>query len=232
MLFSPPAVILGGKPTVSFLEARTATTSTPSFTGVSFGAAHSQREIFAVFYCQGTGANRTLDAMTIGGVSAVEHHQSGGFLEFVSQAGVFSAQVPTGTSGTVSITMSGSVTATNVAFYRVVRRKEFGGASLSDVVGPTPAEGTWATSSGTSISTTALAIPKNGLCFSAIRKGGTNAASISGASLAVNASETIGGLRSSYIASAPVAPAALASPTLQWSWSGSVAADAWAWAIL
>lgn len=97
--------------------------STPSYSGVSIGAADSTRRVFAVVHWGVTNAARTLSSATIGGVAATIHAQTTtGPTSAQNDTGVaiFSALVPTGTTATVAMTFSGSVTRSQLAIYSML----------------------------------------------------------------------------------------------------------------
>jgi hypothetical protein len=116
----------GASFSVSFLgsNASTSAGSSQSFAGESLGTAASSREIFvAVSWIAGSVA-RTLSSGTIGGVSATIRVQDGlsdGFGHSLGAA-VISAAVPTGATGTISLSFSGSVDACAIGKYRVLNR--------------------------------------------------------------------------------------------------------------
>lgn len=85
--------------------------------GVDFGAAHTYRRIVCIVTEDGSGGALTA---TIGGVTATVHAQAGHFGGATGlHVAVFSAIVPTGTSGSVVITSGGSVR--RLAVFRLVR---------------------------------------------------------------------------------------------------------------
>jgi hypothetical protein len=224
MLFTPPAVMIGGKPEISHEYSSLDNASPFSFSSVPFGATHVRREIFVAAILFGNGGDRTINAMTIGGVSAVAHQQSAGAASSTTRSGLFSAPVPTGTTGTIDITLSGAAFYVMISVYRVIRRVNFGATGTYDFV-------SLSSGSTTSLSTTALEIPNKGFAFSSIRMATNAAPSVSGAGLTIDASNSGNPSHTTYIAGAPVATST-SSPTMTWSWSGSVSADAWAWSIL
>ena len=90
----------------NYNQATGTTGLTPSITGVSFNTAHANRIIVFAFGWNGLGSN-TFSSATIAGVSATLAADGSAFatsLRFV----IFYAPVPTGTSGTVAITLTGS----------------------------------------------------------------------------------------------------------------------------
>lgn len=78
--------------------------TTYTFNSVDFGAADSTREIFIVGFA-GTTTTRTLSTATIGGITATVINQGAGA---TGSSFIAFATVPTGTSGTVVLTLSGS----------------------------------------------------------------------------------------------------------------------------
>jgi len=90
-----------------------------SFTSTSFGPAAADRKIvIGVSSENGGSGERTISALTVGGVSAtqlVRSYQAGN--DCVAELWI--ATVPTGTSGTVAITWSGSVRACGIGVWAV-----------------------------------------------------------------------------------------------------------------
>lgn len=82
--------------------------SSYSFTNQSFGAAETNRVVIA--FCHGArqGTAQTISSATIGGVSATILKQTPSGGTYTSTA-IIGATVPTGTSGTVALTYSGSL---------------------------------------------------------------------------------------------------------------------------
>ena len=89
-----------------------------TLTGIDFGTADSTRQIFVVLNWS-SSSTRTLSSATIGGISATRTNQSSAT---TSGVGCFFATVPTGTSGTISITMSGFCTSVTYGVYSVINR--------------------------------------------------------------------------------------------------------------
>ena len=90
----------------NYNQATGTTGLTPSITGVSFNTAHANRIIVFAFGWNGLGSN-TFSSATIAGVAATLAADGSAFatsLRFV----IFYAPVPTGTSGTVAVTLTGS----------------------------------------------------------------------------------------------------------------------------
>lgn len=111
-------------PELLFLQQTESTSNqtTYSFSSQSFGDARSDREILVTIAATGNAAVRAISAATIGGVSADIHKQvndSSPANPFF--AGIISAPVPMGTSGTVSITFSGGCLKCGIAMYRAIR---------------------------------------------------------------------------------------------------------------
>lgn len=89
--------------------------TTYSFAGMNFGAAFSGRVLIACFAGRSAGL-RTFVSADIGGVAAASALT---FQDSNSHVYIVSAPVPTGTSGTVSITMSVGMVRMAVALYSV-----------------------------------------------------------------------------------------------------------------
>lgn len=127
--------------------------STQSVAGLDFGGAASTRHIIACVHWEGGSTERTLSSATIGGVSAAIRVQSGhsGGSTSVGSA-IIIAAVPTGATGTVSCTFSGSVETMAVG---IIRTLGLASASAHDTA-TVPGEG------DTSVSGT-INVPANGV---------------------------------------------------------------------
>ena len=111
---------------VEFLgsNASTSAGSSQSFAGESLGVAASTREIFVAVSWTAGVTTRTVSSATIGGIAATVRVQDGlsdGSSNSVGAA-IISAAVPTGTTGTIAITFSGSVNECAIGKYRVLNR--------------------------------------------------------------------------------------------------------------
>jgi hypothetical protein len=100
--------------------------STTTVTNVAFGAANASRKVFVAINAEGgSSTGKTVNAVTIGGIAATIHVQSGdhntGTNSTYRQA-IASADVPTGTSGDVVITWSSGWTSGN-CYVNSVRAK-------------------------------------------------------------------------------------------------------------
>lgn len=90
--------------------------TTYNHTGLSFGSAAADRIVVACVSGSASSTGRTVSSATIGGVTATEVvftacSDARGVL------GIYVASVPTGTSGTVSVTWSGSMARSNAIVY-------------------------------------------------------------------------------------------------------------------
>lgn len=140
----PAAIVASGSGNVI------ATSTTQTVAAVGFGTAASNRSVSCGISGLGSGAF-TVSSVTIGGVAATAgvsvNNAAAGFTN-----AIYTARVPTGTSGSIVATFSASVTAMAVSCY-----------AISNLASLTP------TASGTSIANTgsvALAINTNGVGFS------------------------------------------------------------------
>ena len=104
----------GGLTEFAYVTNSTGLTSTTSTHTVSFGTADTNRHIIVA---QSNGNGRTVSSLTIGGVTATELVAFGSSNQRVR---IWIAAVPTGTSGDVVITHSGSPLYSNVSIYRMV----------------------------------------------------------------------------------------------------------------
>lgn len=102
MIIFPPVVVAGVKPTLTYI---TNSVGSGTHSGLSFGAEHATRRLIVPIVHSGD----PITAVTIGGVSAslvVRQKGTDGSISPYSE--IWIAHVPTGTSGTVSITGAGS----------------------------------------------------------------------------------------------------------------------------
>lgn len=109
---------------LTYKEERTAVINATSLseTTVSFGKPNSVREVF-VFVVFNTAATRTVSSATIGGVSATISSQ---YSATTSGIACLFATVPTGDTGTVSVTFSGAVVSYSISVYEVQNRPNRG----------------------------------------------------------------------------------------------------------
>lgn len=109
----PPS---GGKSVTYVSRAEDATDlTTYSFTGLDFGAPTSDRVLIALIRGTGT-ASRTVNSVSIGGVSATLYEN----VSRTNPGCIAVASVPSGTSGTVSVTFSGACLRAGVGLFRAV----------------------------------------------------------------------------------------------------------------
>jgi hypothetical protein len=105
-------------PTMDFVaeDGQTADATTWTFTSQAFGDAADDR--IMVLALDGGASKRTVNSVTIGGVSAAQQvsKQGGGAELFVE---IWSAAVPSGTTGTVVITLAGSTQNMGIGLYRL-----------------------------------------------------------------------------------------------------------------
>lgn len=109
--------------TFEFLQATTdtANATTYTMTGVNFGTADANRRIVIGIASRSTGATYTVSSATIGGVSATILAQNDQTLAGARNVHAYiTADVPTGSSGTVAITMSTGGLRLQIATYRVI----------------------------------------------------------------------------------------------------------------
>lgn len=135
--------------------------TTYSFTGCNFGSARSDRLIAVVIQARASPvASRTLSSITIGGVTGTVHVEN-------TISGVpcviASALVPTGTSGTVSLTWSAGMGGVSISLY-----------SMYNLSSNTP-NGSWSNTWSSGNCSTAVAVKSNGILLAATTVGGTNA---------------------------------------------------------
>jgi len=92
--------------------------TTYNFTSYSFGDADADRVLIVACYLHHTSSARTANSMTVGGTSAtevIEQATAGG-----SSASIWIVELPTGTSGTISVTASGACQSCGIRALRVV----------------------------------------------------------------------------------------------------------------
>lgn len=121
LMVAPVAFEFGYVP--SSAATSTADLTTYTFTDVPFGDAAATRTI-VVAIAGRAGANRSISSVTIAGISATEINQSsntaGGF---DSICGIYRADVPTGTSGTIEVVFSAGMVRSGIASYRMIAGK-------------------------------------------------------------------------------------------------------------
>lgn len=112
-----------GEPIAPIAIAATASSGSDSnlvtytFSSQALGAEASERRI-VVAARGGAGASRTLDTATIGGVSATIDAVAG----TASHVDIFSANVPTGTTGDVVLTFSGGMLGVRITVFAITGR--------------------------------------------------------------------------------------------------------------
>lgn len=137
-----------GKSAASYVDTAT---GGKTFSGVSFGDPQSNRRIVCVLsWVRATGLDTAISGATIGGVSATIHVQQNFGVEGRIGAAVFSAVVPSGTSGTVSFNTSPGNAGSWFSLLGVVRLL---GASVS----------TTDVGTGTSSASATLTVPTRGI---------------------------------------------------------------------
>lgn len=121
---TPQQQVGGGEFSVSFITSGGDTTNSSSytFTDVDFGTADSTREIF-VLMNWASSSSRTMSSASIGGVTATVISGSNAT---TSGCGIIFAEVPTGASGTISASMSGTCNNLSYGVYRVTNRQSIG----------------------------------------------------------------------------------------------------------
>jgi hypothetical protein len=102
-----PILTYNGLSTLSFGGPST----TFTFTDVPFGNADTSRLVVVYIHATGTATATTIDSATIGGVSATKVVEANSSAQ-IRSAAIFAALVPTGASGSVSVTYSTSVSIT------------------------------------------------------------------------------------------------------------------------
>jgi hypothetical protein len=133
---------------VAWLENRADVTNltTYSFSSVDFGSAQADRYIIVgIGYGSTTSDARSVSSVTIGGVSASQLTGYSGS----NGAALWIAAVPTGTSGTVAITMSGTCANLGISAYRVA------GLGSTTPVAAYSAQTSSVTTSGSALATSA-----------------------------------------------------------------------------
>lgn len=86
---------------VEFISSAVASGSVVTFTNQDIGPVYADRYIVVAF--TGDTNGRTISSVTIGGITATQHVVQSGY-----PAGIYGAYVPTGTTATIVITLSGS----------------------------------------------------------------------------------------------------------------------------
>lgn len=177
-----------------------------TFSACDFGADDATREVFVVVgWTQ--GASRTLNSVTIGGVTAT----LGSAANYSTAAGtrLAFAAVPIGPTGDVVPTFSGAVNGCCIAVYRVTDRP---------VIGATETDFAFGTQGiGTSVAIAGVDVLASGFTLSAMIPGtASSAGSPSGLSVALDASATAD--NPMYFGSNPIQSSA-GSATVTWTWT-------------
>lgn len=108
---------------LSFIESKTSTAdaTTYTITGVDFGAADSNRRVVIGFASRSANSGHNVSSATIGGITATvlaQHTANvGGGHSLVA---LIAADVPTGTSGTVEVTLSNGAVRAIIGVYRIL----------------------------------------------------------------------------------------------------------------
>lgn len=97
-----------------------ANTATYTFASMDFGAADSDRCLIVTFTGRKGGAATTISGVTIGGVTATEIVQYSNSDSNSDISGLYSAIVPTGTSGDVVVSLNDTLVRATGALYRAV----------------------------------------------------------------------------------------------------------------
>ena len=186
-----------------------------TFSALSFGAAAANRFLVAAFTWIGSPA-KTLSSCTIGGISATVVVSSGAGGATGQSAAIAIAAVPTGTSGNVVGTFSGSVANVAVALY-----------SLSAIASATPT----ATASSNAANPTATINIGAGACLLAVAGAiGTSPSGSWTSPMTNDVNTTFGGGTACRTAASHVFPSAQTAlvVTCTFTSSGSGAAGAFA----
>lgn len=93
--------------------------TTHSHTSLSFGAAAANRHIIVCVSYEHAD-NRTISSMTVGGVYSATRAAQSTASAAQANCEIWIAAVPTGTSGTVAVTFSGSTSRSAVSLYRAI----------------------------------------------------------------------------------------------------------------
>jgi hypothetical protein len=116
-LFTPVAFLKRGfQATFVTSVSDTSNATTYTFTDASVGAADSTRKVYVTVHWGGAAV--TLSSATIGGVSATIHEQDAQGSS--RQCAIISAALPTGTTATVVITLTGGSSRCYIGIYRVI----------------------------------------------------------------------------------------------------------------
>jgi hypothetical protein len=195
-----------------YFDFKTATNASSSATisSVNFGPPSDTREVFVLFFWSST-ATRTLSSATIGGVSASISSQYS-----ATQAGVacLYATVPTGSTGTISVTMNGVITSYSLSSYSVYNRPNRGSGHTAVVESASPnANGGFTTSS--------LTTPANGFSLGFFSVSGTNQSITINNDFITDVNELNAGGGVSFGASRNCIATASQATTITVSWTGT-----------
>lgn len=199
----------------------TSNLTTYTFNSVSFGSEHPSREIFIPFGW-GSSVGRTVSSVTIGGVTAT---LATNFSLTTSGARCAFATVPTGTTGTVVFTFSGSCDRMYFSLYRVINRATRG-------QNETDSDGDGISSKASPLSVNTVTIPGNGIAFGAAGVNVNNTYSSNVFTIdnyfTGNSAESAWGIQTSYVN--PSASATTPTQSISWP-SGTIGIRYGYWAF-
>lgn len=159
------AGLLGAKPSITYngeVEFNVSSTNIVTASSLNFGAEHPTR-IVAVFIGAETSGNRTISSVTIGGVSATRAIRVSNAAT-LRQNEIWYAQIPTGSTGNVTVTFSSATTISGLIAI----------SSIYNTLSTAPAVGSSFDTTLTYVSgTRALSItpPANGVLFAGYSAG-------------------------------------------------------------
>lgn len=94
--------------------------TTYNFASQNLGTADTNRYIIVCIAGRKTGASTTITNVVVAGITATEVTQVSRFVTNTNISGIFIAAVPTGTTGTVSVTYGAAISRCFISLYRVL----------------------------------------------------------------------------------------------------------------
>jgi len=208
---------------ISYIGAHgsSANASSYTFTSVNFGSASATREVFVIIGFRQTLSSNTVTAVSIGGVSASLASEA--VYPSGPRIALAFAAVPSGSSGNITVTLSGSVSDCVMGVYSVVNRAVIG-ASETDFDQKT--QGT----SAIVASIIGASVSSNGFVLTAcVPVSSTSNGAVSGLSTYFDGSAS--GDNLTYFGSSPI-QGSPSSGTVQWTWNSLSTAIAAAWSFV
>lgn len=192
--------------------------TTYTFTAVTLGADHPDREIF-ISVNLGLTATRNIVSITVGGAVCSLSSQGGSAASLFRCGWVL---YPTGATATVIVTLDGAGNNCQIQAYRVINRPDKTASELGF--------STNSTTGAINLAFSDLAIPARGFAISSVVINNNNPITIAGAGWTLDWDMSSASFHKAFSSYSPQAVSAMPSTT--WSWSGSVSARYAAWSFI